>query len=232
MVSSGKIGDIKHGSVLFHGPLQAVFDDPSNKGWNEPTGSMVGNGFAWGQLSHPLAWFFMVSGLTPLSVFAFNGKGDKTEADMFNAVSILCTNGATVSVSGCAAYPGKDKVVEHRMIGTLGVLTYTGIAQDEGQSTGDDDPTKRERDSQWQGLSLKTYQGKQDATIPGFEFENTQGAGCDGPESLHAFIAACRGKPFYPGADAQVGLKAVAAIDAIYRSAVSGAAEPTYLEDE
>ena len=224
MVSSGKVGEIKHATVLFHGPLQAVFDDPMNKSWNEPSGGMIGNGFAWGQLAHPLAWFFMVSGLTPANVFAFNGKGTRTPADMYNAVAIECTNGATVSVSGCASYPGNDKVVEHRLIGTKGVLTYTGIAEDKGQSDGQQGNNAH----LWQGLSLKTYDGIHDTTIPGFDFENTDADG-NGPESLCAFLAACQGQPYHPGADAQVGLKAVAAIDAIYRSAVSGVAETTHL---
>lgn len=97
LVSSGSIGEIRHASIVFHAALQSLFNDKKNIGWNEPTGEMLGNGFGWGQLSHPLAWFFMVSGLTPSKVFTFNGKSQFTQADMFNACSILCTNGATVS---------------------------------------------------------------------------------------------------------------------------------------
>ena len=70
MVADGDIGEIRHATVLFHTPLAWVFDDPANVGWNEPTGTMLGNGFGWGQLAHPLAWLYMVSGLTPVKVRA------------------------------------------------------------------------------------------------------------------------------------------------------------------
>ena len=36
--------------------------------WTKPTGSMRGNGFAWGQLSHLLAWVLQVTGLEPAKV--------------------------------------------------------------------------------------------------------------------------------------------------------------------
>jgi predicted dehydrogenase len=63
---------------------------------------------------------------------------------------------------------------------------------------------------------------------PGFEFENTDQDG-DGPESLQNFLDACLGRDYFPGADAEVGLKAVATLDAMYRSALSGKAESTHL---
>jgi hypothetical protein len=46
-----------------------------------------------------------------------------------------------------------------------------------------------------------------------------------GPESLHAFVDACRGQPFYNGADGTVGLRVVQTLDAMYRSAKSGRPE-------
>jgi predicted dehydrogenase len=42
MVAAGEIGEIRHGSVLFHTPLAWVFNDPANVGWNEPSGTMRG----------------------------------------------------------------------------------------------------------------------------------------------------------------------------------------------
>lgn len=97
LIDSNKIGEIRHATILFHGPTHFVFNNPIMKSWNEPSGKMLGNGHGWGQLSHPLAWFFMVSGLTPSQVFTFNGLSKASGSDMFNACSILCTNGATVS---------------------------------------------------------------------------------------------------------------------------------------
>ena len=43
-----------------------------------------------------------------------------------------------------------------------------------------------------------------------------------GPGSLDAFVKACNGETFYEGAGPHVGLKAVATIEAIYRSAQAG----------
>ena len=59
---------------------------------------------------------------------------------------------------------------------------------------------------------------------PTFEFENYEPSGT-GPESLQAFVDACLGRPYYTGADAQVGLATVRALDAMYRSALSGQLE-------
>ena len=58
----------------------------------------------------------------------------------------------------------------------------------------------------------------------GFHFENYD-ADSDGPESMHAFICACLGEEYYVGADADVGLRTVLALDAMYRSARSGRVE-------
>ena len=43
---------------------------------------------------------------------------------------------------------------------------------------------------------------------------------------MDAWVSACRGQPYFEGAGALEGLKAVATIDGIYRSARSGKAEP------
>ena len=54
---------------------------------------------------------------------------------MFDAVSILCSNGATVTVSGVAAIPGDNKVIENRIVGTEGYLTYCGTDEDRGKTS-------------------------------------------------------------------------------------------------
>jgi predicted dehydrogenase len=227
MVADGDIGAIRHATVLFHTPLAWVFDDPANVGWNEPTGAMLGNGFGWGQLAHPLAWLYMVSGLTPVKVFSFNGMGQRTKADMFDAVSILCSNGATVTVSGVAAIPGDNKIIENRLVGTDGYLTFCGNDEDKGK-TSLDEAGSEDTGSGAGELALIRFDGRREV-IPGFEFENTDQDG-DGPESLQHFLDACLGNEYNPGADAAIGLKAVATLDALYRSAISGNAESTHLE--
>jgi predicted dehydrogenase len=165
LARAGDIGEIKHASVVFHTSLGWVFNDPVNKGWNEASGGMLGNGFGWGQLAHPLSWLFMVSSLTPTKVFSFNGKSSTTPADMYDSVSILCSNGATVSVSGVASIPGNDKIIDCRLVGTEGTLSYCGVDEDKGKrsevSTG----------SVGQ-LELQRFDGRSEV-LPGFEVGST-----------------------------------------------------------
>ena len=64
-----RVGAVQHVQCAMHSALLWLFDDAANVGWTTPTGSMVGSGFAWGQLSHLLAWVFKVTALTPASAF-------------------------------------------------------------------------------------------------------------------------------------------------------------------
>jgi hypothetical protein len=67
---------------------------------------MKGNGFGWGQFSHTFGWVYMVTGLTPKSVYCVAATSPKTGADLFDAVVVTCTNGCTISVRAAAdAYP-------------------------------------------------------------------------------------------------------------------------------
>jgi hypothetical protein len=52
------------------------------KSWNEPSGSMLGNGFGWGQMAHPLAWLFRVTSLQPLTVSCVMSHCRETGADI------------------------------------------------------------------------------------------------------------------------------------------------------
>lgn len=231
MVSRGDIGEVRHASIFFATPLGFLFEDPEQTGWVKPSGSMIGNGFGWGQFAHTFGWFYLVSGLEPQTVFAFTGKSDKSGADIFDAVTILCTNGATVSLSGAATIPGGSKIVQNRLIGSEGMLSYCGSYPiDEGPScshTGEGGQGPGSKPANPGQLELTRFDGRNE-TVPGFEFENVEQGGV-GPESLQAFIDGCLGLPFYVGTTAKIGCQCVATIDAMYRSAQSGKAEPVYL---
>lgn len=88
------------------------------------------------------------------------------------------------------------------------MLTYEG--QDQVKSSGN--------------LELLLHDGTKKRLAKGFLFENYSFAG-DGPESLQAFIVTCRGLDAYIGADAELGLAVVRALDAMYPSAKSGRSE-------
>mmetsp|Transcript_46452 Transcript_46452/g.137229 ORF Transcript_46452/g.137229 Transcript_46452/m.137229 type:complete len:275 (+) Transcript_46452:322-1146(+) len=213
-VSAGRIGRVQHVACRMHSPLMWLFDEPANVGWTQPTGS---NGFAWGQLSHLLAWVFGVTGLRPARVFAAMAHSERSGADLHDAAVIVCEGGGAVVLSGSAGLPGDahgdnpvGKQLEVSVFGSDGSLVYSG--DDQCASSG--------------ALELRRHDGHPALELlhPEFHFENYEPSG-DGPESLHAFVDACVGRDAYVGCDATVGLRTVQAIDAMYRSARSGTVE-------
>ena len=210
-VAAGRIGTVEHVVCLMHAPLLWLFDDPVNVNWTKPSGTMVGNGFGYGQLSHLLAWVFNVGHLTPVEAFCSMTHSARSGADLTDAAVIRCSNGACVCVSGAGSVPGNAhggdecKHVSMRLFGSEGMLTYEG--EDQIESSGN--------------LELSRRDGTKERLASGFLFENYAAEG-DGPESLQAFIQICRGGDAFVGVDAQVGLQVVRALDAMYRSARSG----------
>ena len=217
IVESGQLGRIQHISAFFASPLMEIFDDPDMKGWNEPSGSMVGNGFCWGQIAHMLGYIFhLCPDLKPQKVFCQMSHDEKTGADIAHAATITCTDcnkqNVILSLSGTALVPGGEtegvgKQARVQIYGQDGALLYAG---------NDSEP-----DSGHMELRRVSTGGKVEKPAgEGFYFENTEKGG-DGPESLQAFIDACNGKEYYDGAGSLLGLKTVQVISAMYRSSKS-----------
>jgi len=194
-------------------PLKFLFENPENKDWNEPTGTMLGNGFAWGQSSHILAWIFFVTGMDPMRVFCSMNHNEITGADVSHAATIVCANNANISLSGTTLLPGEahshppvGKLIRIEVFGSKGALIYSG-----------DDTIKTSGQ-----LEIRNPDGSKSAIAQdlGFHFENTVSEG-NGPESLKAFLDACRDEDFAIGADSLLGLKTVQTLDAMYRSSIS-----------
>jgi predicted dehydrogenase len=219
------IGSICHINASMASPLSWLFNHPKNTTWNAPTGDMLGNGFAWGQASHLLAWIYQVAGdqVVPEQVFCRMNHSDTSGADLSHAATVVCRNNVTMSLSGTCMLPGNEhgdppvgKEISIEIYGSDGALFYKG---------NDHDPSSGR-------LELRT--GKNDTTaIEGsvrvicdeFHFENTTQDG-SGPESLKSFLEACWGKrDFFQGASSLVGLKSVQTLDAMYRSHHSGSVE-------
>eukprot|EP00563_Minutocellus_polymorphus_P000255 CAMPEP_0181026852 /NCGR_PEP_ID=MMETSP1070-20121207/3861_1 /TAXON_ID=265543 /ORGANISM="Minutocellus polymorphus, Strain NH13" /LENGTH=397 /DNA_ID=CAMNT_0023104073 /DNA_START=335 /DNA_END=1528 /DNA_ORIENTATION=- len=217
MVMSGKLGRIRLITATFSSPLTWLFDSPANKGWNEPDGKMLGNGFGWGQASHMLAWIYHVSNVTPSRVYCQMTHSTATGADVSHSATITCADGTVFSLSGTSLLPGYEhskpplgKRVGIEMFGTEGTLIYGGD---------DQNPTSGY-------LELRTANASNSGQVRdlGFHFENTETSGL-GPESLMEFVTVCKGGRPYAGANSAVGLKAVQTIEAMYRSNASGKAE-------
>jgi predicted dehydrogenase len=209
IVRAGKLGTIRHVTAFFASPLSWIFDDPSHTGWNEPTGGMLGNGFGWGQQTHVVAWIWHVTGLQATTVYCQMTHSETTGADVAQAATITCTNGAVVSISGTSVLPGhahSDPPVGKRVVleiyGSKGALLYSGI---------DTDPSSGK-------LELVDPDGKSEIVCDSFLFEDLDNTGI-GPASLQSWIAACQGKDDYEnGADSALGLQTIQTVAAMYES--------------
>ena len=224
-VKAGKIGTIRHVSCVFAAPLGWLFEGEAHGSWTEKQGSMIGNGFGWGQFSHTFAWIFKVTGLTPKTVYCVSTESEKTGADLYNACVITRTNGCTINASGVGSCPDKGfKVVGNWIFGTGGMMSYNGLAgSDNVQIDEDADVVKGGEGGGGPHLDIWTNDGAHQIGPPvEFEFLDQDGPG---PGSMDAFVKACNGDEYFIGAGSLEGLKAVCAIDAMYRSAKSGKAE-------
>ena len=127
----GAVGRIEHVACSFVSATRAVFEGdvglarwkthffrPARSTWQDPAN---GGGFAWGQLSHSIALTLWLTGLDARAVSAHNYNVEGI--DLCNAASVVCADGAVVSLSGAAAMP-EDREALLRLIvtGTEGVM--------------------------------------------------------------------------------------------------------------
>lgn len=210
-----QLGSLRYGSIFMASALSWIFEDPSNTGWNVPGPDMLGNGFAWGQSSHVLAWvFYVCPQLSPIEVYCRMTHSTATGADVALSGTIICRdchsdNEVILSVAGTSLLPGNEhsdppvgKQIQFKLYGEDGAIIYCGDTRDE--NTG----------------NLELRRVSMDGVVelpvgPGFAFENLE-TEHDGPESLQAFLDACVGKSTHVGADSLVGLKTVQVLDAMY----------------
>jgi predicted dehydrogenase len=189
------IGDLMTGSDLAGTENEMFRPDPET--WANPrTG-----GYGWGQLVHLLGALFYLTDLVPKDVFAFVGTSDMG-ADLYDAVALRFTVGATGAISGSATVPvGMPFQMDIRLFGEEGMLLLD---------------VERER------LSLRRLDGDNlDILI----------AAGDGAyacvEPVNRFVDLCLGKDVENCGDAIIGLRSVEVVDAMLRSTKSGRVEST-----
>ena len=230
VVTSGRLGRIRHVTAFFASPLKWIFEDPACQGWNEPSEGMLGNGFAWGQSSHLFAFLYHICPqLEPVNVYAALTHSPKTGADISFGATIRCSDGqegstgsqelAVLSVSGTSLLPGNAhsdppvaKKVQVEVFGTEASLHYEG----------------NDRDPSSGRLEIRNPDGGVQVVHNEFVFENLDNAG-SGPESLQNFVQLCCGartSDIYEGANVLDGLRSIQTIDAIYRSHASSSVQP------
>jgi predicted dehydrogenase len=232
-----------------NGPLMWLFDDPKNEAWVSKSPTMNGNGYAWGQLAHVLAWIYNVLGAgteediaKPIKVYCTMSHAPNTGADASLAAVITCSDGITFSLDGTALLPGSQyadppigKHIRVEMFGTKGSLMYRG--DDKKPETG---RLELRRVAEGKDDGKSEFPCAEEGVEDGFYFEDGNPEGT-GPGSMKAFLDACRASSarFESSLehiersegdasvvnDSLVGLRTVQIIDAMYRSSVSGTPE-------
>ncbi|MGA2794772.1 MAG: Gfo/Idh/MocA family oxidoreductase [Roseiarcus sp.] len=203
-VQGGRIGRLRHvvaqmatpiEDLMSGGTLQGVEKEmfqPQSETWARPSTG----GYGWGQLVHLLGGLFYITDLKPEMVFALVGRSP-IGTDIFNALTISFTGGATGALSGAASVPaGSPFQVDIRLFGTEGMLLLD---------------VERER------LWLRRRDGKDcDIEIPPGQGAYT----CVAP--VDCFVDLCLGVDAENCGDASVGLRSVEVVAAMLRSSETG----------
>ncbi|MEO8758858.1 MAG: Gfo/Idh/MocA family oxidoreductase [Devosia sp.] len=207
LIADGQIGTIRHVSAVMASPIGELMSGrampgtenelfrPNPETWANPQNG----GYGWGQLVHLLGGLFYLADLAPEKVFAFTGKST-LGADLFNSVALQFAGGATAALSGAATVPdGRPFQVDIRLYGTEGMLLLD---------------VERER------CVVQRLDGTEIVVpiAPG-----------DGAyvciEPVNRFVELCKGAKVENAGTALVGARAVEVVEAMLRSARSGAAE-------
>ena len=208
-VTQGKIGQIRHAVCQMGSALDDLmagepmletanhlFRPPAST-WSDPAKA---GGYAWGQMSHSLAWLCHVADVKFQQIYCLDGKS-RTGVDYYDAAVGRCTNGATVAFSGASTVPKQRGMhTDIRLYGTDGVIWF-------------DCESGRAR------LELARLDGSNEiyAMAPG-------DADYDGTLPVTHFAALCAGKPVGNPANGENGARVTEAIAAMYTSAASGQA--------
>lgn len=216
VISSGKLGKIRHITATMNGGLMWLFDNEKNESWTSKTPwqkgedtshdkktPMNGNGYAWGQLAHILAWIYAVLGAdndvaVPKKVFCTMSHAPNTGADISLAAVITCSDGITFSINGTALLPGSQyadppigKRINVEMFGMEGCLLWGG--DDRIPESGKLEVRRSAPGEKEDGQSeFPCSQGKATANElkDGFYFEDGSQDG-KGPGSMKVFLDAC-----------------------------------------
>ena len=207
LIAKGEIGAIRHISAVMASPIGELMSGrampgtenelfrPNPETWANPQHG----GYGWGQLVHLLGGLFYLADLAPEKVFAFTGKSE-LGADLFNAVSVQFTGGATAALSGAATVPdGRPFQVDLRFYGTAGMLLID---------------VERER------CVVQRFDGAE-IVVPIAPGDGAYAC----VEPVNRFVELCKDAAVENAGSAIVGARAVEVVMAMQRSASSGAAE-------
>lgn len=209
MIAAHAIGNVLHASLQMASPAEALFSGspypgteghmfrPPESTWADPKNF---GGYGWGQFPHVLGCLFWIAPeLRGKEVFALS-RPSPTGVDLFDAVSIRFSSGATASLSGAGTVPMNSRFqVDIRLFGTEGMLLLD---------------MERER------LVVRRNDDRNE------EYQMESGSGdytC--VEPVKRFIDICAGEVVLNSGPGDVAQKATEVVDAMYRSIDSGKLE-------
>ena len=201
-VKSGRIGEVRHIVCQMGSPLHDLFAGepmaetadhlfrPPASTWADPAKA---GGYAWGQMSHSLAWMIHVTGLTVAEVFCASGLSP-SGVDFYDAATARASNGATIVLSGASTVPKhKGMHTDIRIFGTEGMIMF---------------------DNQKATVELWRLDADDDKlTLDRAEY--------DGALPVQVFAKLCAGENVFNASDAECGAEVTATIAALYKSVAS-----------
>ena len=170
-----------------------LFRPPAST-WADPDKA---GGYAWGQMSHSLAWMIHVSGLTVRNVYCAAGQSP-TGVDFYDAATARASNGATIVLSGASTVPKhRGMHTDVRIYGADGMILF---------------------DNQRATVQLwRMDRADEELTLDRPEY--------DGALPVQVFAKLCAGEDVTNASNASCGAEVTATIAALYRSAASGQPE-------
>ena len=202
-VGDGRIGEVRHIVCQMGSPLHDLFAGepmmeteehlfrPPASTWADPERA---GGYAWGQMSHSLAWMVHVSGLAVKRVYCASGLSP-AGVDFYDAATCVAANGATIALSGASTVPKhRGMHTDIRIFGTEGMVLF---------------------DNQAATVRLWRMDGEDDEmALDRPEY--------DGELPVKVFGRLCAGQDVNNASNAECGAEVTATIEALHRSAASG----------
>jgi predicted dehydrogenase len=182
------------------GQAGGVLFEPDPRTWADPT--VAGGGYGHAQLSHSTGLLCHLTGLTPASVYAMM-SAPGAAVDLYDAISVRFEGGALGTVSGAGTAPAvgiSSYQLDLRLFGSEGMLLL---------------------DCERARLELRRHDGTGDRV----DLSPDAGAySCEGPPAN--FVDLVLGRTTVNHSPGEAAMRSVLLLDAAYRSASSGQAEP------
>ena len=204
-VRMGRIGEVRHVVCQMGSPLEDLmagkpmaetkdhlFRPPAST-WADPKKA---GGYAWGQMSHSLAWLVYVTDLKFEQVACMEVKSP-SGVDYYDAAMARATNGATISISGASTVPKHVGMhTDVRIYGSEGMIHFSNL------------PARlelRRRDRMDESVPLTDFEGLYDGGLP-----------------VRVFCDMCAGVAVENASNGECGARVTEAIAALYDSAATG----------